>query len=1147
MRNLSFLLSLLMLAVAMPAAGQSITSSVIGTVQDPGGLAIPGAEVILRQAGTGAARQTATNERGDFFFGSVAPGEYEVIVTQPGFKRLERTNVQVSASETLSVGVLQLEVGQVSESVTVSAVIAQVQTASAERAGTITSTQVDSVLIRGRNVMSLLQLLPGVVDSGQQESISRDWNVNVNGNRRNTSNVSLDGMALNAIGNNFNSTVGVSQDAVAEVRILLSNYQAEFGRMSGANIQIVTKSGSREFHGLGAYFKRHEQFNANDFFNNMLGRPKPRYRYNTFNYNVGGPVTIPGVFNKNRDKLFFFWSQEFWPIRVPRPIAQLTVPNQLERTGNFSQSFDLNNRLIVVRDPVTRTPFPNNIIPAAQVNPNGAALLRMFPEPNFLDRTISAGRYNYVFVAENETPQQTDTLKLDYNLNANNIISGNYTHYSDQQEGALGIASSGGTNWEQMRKRFDNRGRAYIGRYQRILSPTMVNELNIGAVIRPANDVVFDDELQRNLRSTVGFNVPQLTPASNPLGVVPNATFGGVSQPANLLIEGRFPLRTTHDSMSVTNNLSKTIKTHNTKFGVYWDRIWRNADNAVIFNGQFDFGANVNNPLDTGWAYANAAAGVFNSYTEASDRPFAYFRVSNLEWFAQDNWRVSRRFTLDYGMRMAIVFPLYEDNNNVSSFFPARWDRAQAPFLLEPVRISNQRVARDPRDGQIYPAPLIGALAPGSGNPANGMVVAREDTGVPRSFLRNRGIQWAPRVGFAWDVFGNATTAVRGGIGMFYNRQNLDAVLNPFTTSPPLVSTPVVNFSTLAGLGGSGGLVFPQNVFGIDGEGKIPMVTNYSLTIQQNVGFNTIIDVGYVGNLGRNMMWQRNLNAIPFGTNFLPENADLSTPARNPLPQAFLRPLVGFNNVNFREWASSSNYHSLQFQANRRFSDGLQFIASWTWSKSMDFNSTDTEAVSPLVDVRVWNYGLSSFDRTHVVKLSGVWDVPKARVQNPVLQQVLNGWQLSGIITFSSGAPLGLGYTTTTPIDITGSPTDGARIFLTGSPIIPKSERTRVRFFDTSVVRLPERGTIGNAAKNNLRGPGINNWDMAFFKNFSIREPMRLQLRCETYNTWNHSQFIGVDTTARFDPQGNQVNNRLGEMISARNARIIQLALRFYF
>jgi hypothetical protein len=294
-------------------------------------------------------------------------------------------------------------------------------------------------------------------------------------------------------------------------------------------------------------------------------------------------------------------------------------------------------------------------------------------------------------------------------------------------------------------------------------------------------------------------------------------------------------------------------------------------------------------------------------------------------------------------------------------------------------------------------------------------------------------------------------------------------------------------------------------------------------------------------------MWQRNLNAIPFGTNFLPENADLSTPARNPLPQAFLRPLRGFNNVNFREWASSSNYHSLQFQANRRFSDGLQFIASWTWSKSMDFNSTDTEAVSPLVDVRVWNYGLSSFDRTHVVKLSGVWDVPKARVQNSVLQQVLNGWQLSGIVTFSSGAPLGLGYTTTTPVDITGSPTDGARIFLTGSPIIPKSERTRVRFFDTSVVRLPARGTIGNAAKNNLRGPGINNWDMAFFKNFSIREPMRLQLRCETYNTWNHSQFIGVDTTARFDPQGNQVNNRLGEMISARNARIIQLALRFYF
>lgn len=1146
MRSILALPVFLIAAFTNTASGQTITGSLTGTVHDSGGLAIAGAEVSIRHTATGVLRQTRTNELGDFFFGSVTPGTYTLAVTQQGFKRLEKTNIVVSSLETVSLGILSLEVGQVTESVTVSAAVAQVQTASAERSGTITSSQVDNVLIRGRNVMSLLQLLPGVVDSGQPESISRDWNINVNGNRRNTSSVSLDGMALNAIGNNFNATVSVSQDAVAEVKILLSNYQAEFGRMSGANIQIVTKSGTKDFRGLASYFKRHEQFNANNFFNNMLGQPRPRYRYNTWNYNVGGPVTIPGVFNRNREKLFFFWSQEFWPIRVNRPIAQLTVPTALERQGNFSQSIDLNNRLIVVRDPVTRNPFPGNIIPASQQNPNGIALLNVFPEPNFFDRTISAGRYNYVFIAENETPQRTETLKLDYNLNANNLISGNYTRYDDLQEGAIGIASSGATNWEQLRKRFENRGRSLIGRYQRILSPTSVNELNIGFVKRPANDVGFERDLPRNLRSNVGFNVPQFNPAANPLGVIPNATFGGVPQPANLMIEGRFPLVSTHDSMTVTNNFSKSIKSHNLKFGIYWDRIWRNANNPVVFNGQFDFGANVNNPLDTGYAYANAAAGVFNSYSEASNRPFAYFRVSNLEWFAQDSWRATRRLTLDYGLRMAIIYPLYEDNNLVSGFFPERWSAADAPVLLQPARVDGRRVARDPQTGQVFPTPLIGAMAPGSGNPANGMVVTAQDSSVPRSFLRNRGVHWGPRAGFAWDVFGNSRTAVRGGFGIFYNRQNLDAVLNPFTTMPPLVQTPVVNFSTFSGLGDSIGLLFPQNVLGIDGEGKVPTVMNYSLSVQQNIGFDTVLDVAYVANLGRNLMWQRNLNAIPFGTNFRPENVDPTT-AGNPLPQALLRPLRGFNNVNFREWASSSNYHSLQVQANRRFSRGLQFIGSWTWSKSLDYNSVDLEQVSPLVDVRVWNYGLSTFDRTHVVKLSGVWDIPVARQNNVVLRQVVNGWQMSGIITFASGAPLAINYTTTEPIDITGSPTDGARVFLTGNPILPRKERTRLRYFNTSVVQLPERGTIGNAAKNNIRGPGINNWDIAFFKNFEIREPLRLQFRCETYNIWNHSQFEGVDTTARFDPQGRQVNNRFGELISARPARILQFALRLYF
>jgi len=1133
--------------VLIPAClAQTITGTITGTVKDPSNLPVAGAEVRLTHQATGVERRASSNERGDFVFPSLQPGLYAVSVSAPGFKRLEKRDIALSASETLSVGELVLEVGAVAETVTVTAQAAIVQTASGERSGVVTSSQVEHLLIKGRNVHALLQLLPGVVDLADDDQPNRNFNLYVLGNRRNTNAFTLDGMALNAIGNNFNVLVGVSQDAVAEVKILVSNYQAEYGRMSGANVQIVTKSGTREFHGLGSYFKRHEQFNANNFFNNRLGLPKPRYRFNTWNYNLGGPVYIPGKFNRNRDKLFFFWSQEYWPLKIPRPVGQLTVPTELERAGDFSQSLDLNNRLITITDPATRQPFPGNRIPASRVDSNGQALLKVFPTPNFFDRSLSAGRYNYVFQTENRIPQRTETLKLDYPANSNNIFFINYTAYHDVQEGAIGIPSSGSTNWPQMRKTFNNQGKAVITRYQRIFSPSLINELNVGFIHRPANDEVKPEEVRKNQRDTVGFKLGQFNPSANPLNMIPNATFGGVTNAANLAIEGRFPLVTTHDSMSVTNNLTKTLPGHTVKGGFYADRIWRNASNAVNFNGSFDFGRNVSNPLDTGYAYANAALGVFNSYTEASRRPFLHFRVSNIEWFLQDNWKLTRRLTLDYGMRFALVLPLFERDNLVSGFVPDRFDPARQVRLIEPRRIGGQRVGVHPVTGQSYPAAAIGAIAPGVGDPSNGMLVTSAERNYPRSLIDNRGVHYGPRMGFAWDLKGDGRTALRGGFGIFYNRQNLDAVLNPFTTQTPLVDNPVVYYSTLATLLSSAGLLFPQAVLGLDRNGYVPTAMNFSFSVQQNVGFGTVVDMGYVGSLGRHLMWQRNLNAIPFGANFDPRNADPSNPA-TPLPQAFLRPLIGYNNINFREWASSSNYHSLQVNATRRFARGFGFGAAWTWSKAMDFNDDDTGSVSTLVPVRVWNYGLASYDRTHVVKLNWLWDVPALPVRGRLWDRLVNHWQVSGIASFVSGAPLGVGFSTTVAMDITGSPTDGARIKVTGNPVLPKSQRTFSRNFRTEVFALPEIGTIGNAAKTLLRGPGINNWDVAVFKNIPVRESVRAQFRAEFYNAFNHTQFSAFDSTARFDPQGRQVNARFGEFTAARNPRQIQLALRLYF
>src|SRR5437867_209204 len=288
---------------------QSITGAISGVVIDPSDAVVSGVNVRLTSSATGAERTATTNEAGRFFFGSLQPGGYKLSIEAQGFRRLEQTGINVSAAETLRLPDLKLEVGQVSDSVQVRAQAAIVQTQTAERAGTLTTSQVQNLAIRGRNITSLVSLLPGVVDLDDPENLAINWNFNVQGNRRNTNNLTIDGATVNAIGNNFNSVVSVSMDAVAEVKVLLSNYQAEYGRLSGANIQVVTKSGTKEFHGLASYFKRNEALNANDFFNNLLGRPRPRYRFDTWNYQIGGPVYLPGIFNSNKDKLFLFWSQ----------------------------------------------------------------------------------------------------------------------------------------------------------------------------------------------------------------------------------------------------------------------------------------------------------------------------------------------------------------------------------------------------------------------------------------------------------------------------------------------------------------------------------------------------------------------------------------------------------------------------------------------------------------------------------------------------------------------------------------------------------------------------------------------------------------------------------------------------------------------
>ncbi len=843
--NAKILLSTILISsLGLTLRGQTTTARLTGSVSDASGAAVPEAKITATHVATGTIRTANSGADGRYTIPLLERGGYQVSAQKQGFRPIVR-------ELTLDVGQIArvdfaLEVGEMTEKVTVTAQAPLLQTASAERSGVITGSQLDNLLIRSRSINAFLRLLPGVMDESESEVLGTGMNMNIAGNRNNTNNVALDGLMVMSIGSGTNHAALVSQDAVAEVKVLLTNYQAEYGRTSGANIQIVSKSGSREFHGLGSYFLRHEQFNANNFFNNRLGLAKSRYRYRTWTYNIGGPVYIPNKFNRNRDKLFFFWSQEGWPIKAPQGIRQLTVPTELERAGDFSQSLDLNGGLIPVTDPASGLPFPGNRVPAARLDRSGQSLLKFFPAANFFDRNISGGRYNYVFEAIMDNPIRTDTLKVDYHLNPRNILSGSFSFGSIKSTGSLGVSTLI-SNWPQMEGTFIIPRKILPVRYQRIFSPTLFNELYVGYLWNGARFDTIDERLQRNRRDTVGFAAGQLYSSSNPLKLVPNASFGGVPNAAILSFDGRFPFYDKQNALTLADNITKMAGAHTLKAGYYMDRIWTDRLSGANFNGSFSFGRDVNNPLETGYAYSNAALGVFGSYTEASKRPFNLWRVSNLEWFVQDNWKVTRRLTLDYGMRFAEVLPLIDQDDAMAGFAPQRYTPSRQPRLIAPTLAGGRRVGVHPSTGEIFPATVIGAIAPGTGDPANGMVVTAQDHSYPHALIRNRGIHYGPRFGFAYDLSGNGKTAVRGGFGIFYNRQNSDVLVSPFTTQLPLVDNPVVYYSTIANLGASPGFVFPQSVAGLDPEGHVPTATNFSLSVQREIGFGTVLDAGYVG------------------------------------------------------------------------------------------------------------------------------------------------------------------------------------------------------------------------------------------------------------------------------------------------------------
>jgi hypothetical protein len=1139
--------SALLLPFLLPLAcyAQGLTGSISGNVSDPSGSSIAGAPVKLTNTLTNQVRQAITEANGDFVFTQLLPGTFRLEVQAKGFKRYEQTDIVLTATERVVLRRVELQLGELNQTIEVQAETARLQTQSAERSGLISQDQTQNVPLKGRDYLGLVKLLPGVIDTANRNAPG--WNnlggITINGNRAGTINLTLDGISSLDTGSMGGPYLAPSVDAVAEVKVLLTNYQAEYGRSSGGTINTVIKSGTKEFHGGAYYFHRNEAFNANEFFRNRDNLPRPRYRFHYPGYFIGGPVTI-GKFNKNRDKLFFFWSQEFLPRKSPTSLQRRTFPTAAERIGDFSDSRDQNNTLIPIWDPLNnRVPFPGNRVPTNRIDRNGQALLNIFPLPNNPDPSRA---FNSLIQSTVDQPRRDTILRVDYNISNKTQFywRGINDYEAFKGEFDFVLASS---SWPQLPIKYQIRSAGMVSTLIHTFSPTLVNEFTFG-VNRALQtvDPLTDEGLARNVRANVAPNLPQFFPQANARNLIPQANFGGVPNAGVLNIEQRFPFFGTNNIWNWSNNLSKIWNSHNIKTGIYIERTTRNAARGSAFNGTFNFNRDVNNPFDTNFAYSNALLGSVQSYTEANNKPAGHARYLNVEWFLQDTWKVTRRFTVDAGIRFYHIQPTWSANDELAAFDLASYDPRRQPPLIQPFRnAAGVRVGRDPLTGAEISAASIGQFADGVA-PFQGMAVYFER-------LQNTpGIQVAPRLGFAWDVFGNGRTAIRGGAGIFYDRFNDDQVLIHRELPPNTITRTAVN-TTIAELLRSPFRVSPPGVTSIQRDFRPPTVYNWSFGIQQNVGFGTVLDVAYVGNVGRRLLQRRSLNALNYGTRFRPTSIDPTT--NNPLPDNFLRPLPGYADIQYIEMASTSNYHSLQTQINKRFSKGLQFGVAWTWSKAMTLVNGNNDAVNPFLDYRMRNYGKAGFDRTHNFVLNYLYDIPKLSSvwKSSAVKWVFDDWQLSGLTTFTSGSPLGIGYSLVAAADLTGASGAGvdSRINVLSNPILPKSERTELRHFNTDVFAPPTRAEfgIGNAPKDVLRGPGINVFDVSMFKNipFDAEAKRRLQLRFEFYNFFNHASFQGVDTTARFDAQGRQVSRTFGQYTSTLDARRIVLGAKFYF
>ena len=1004
----------MVLVLATPCAtfAQSTTGTVTGTVKDSQGLGVPGAAVELINEDTGVTRSTVSLANGTLNVAAVPPGRYVVRVTLEGFSVTEKRGLQLRSNETLDVGSITLGIGHFSQVTTVTADKAVVQTASSEISSAIEAGQMESLVARGRDPMSLFRVMPGVTQvSGGLDGPVSLGGVNgiglptVSGLQPNLGNITLDGMPANdADTNNMMSVISV--DAIEEIKLIGSGFQAEHGRSAGASMTVVSKSGTNRFRGTYSYFLRHDAFNETSFFNLRNNLPKPYYRYHTGSGTLGGPIGPP---NQADNKLFFFYAREDWSTDEPRAANRVTVPTERERAGDFSQTYDTNGRLLFVRDPLkpgvcnitTGGPacFDGNVIPANRIDGHGQAMLGLFPMPNFDDVSVSNRNYNYQFQDVAHQTKALNHLKLDYRATTRDLLTVSLRKWSPLTEGNAGLFGLE-SNWDQLRHNYAKSEWDWHAKHVRTFGLRLVNEASLG--MRQTAEIYTDPNFEAVSKAAYGLTgLPELYPGANFAGVTPQLSFGGVPSAAAVAFDARFPIHAGDRRAVLSDTVSFSTASHLVKAGFLYERDYNSEGlNGPCYSGCFGFGRDTLNPGDTNYAYANALLGNFQSYSQSNTRVFRGARNSLLEGFVQDSWKPRSNVTLELGVRVSSASSWKLDvlryghapdvaasqrlGKVGANFDPARWDRARQPMLYQPACIgpgvrcpAADRRARNPLTGELLPAAAIGALVPGTGDAFNGLVT-QDDPIASQGFQNSPGPQFGPRLGFSWDVMGDGAMAIRGGYGI--TKQTITpsgTVANNVAANPPARLQPTVFHNNIATFTDAPEFLSPFAVNGLAVDWEPTTVHNFSVNVQRNLPFSTVVSAAYVGNRARNLPQTRNINVIAPGARFLPENID---PTNNlPLPDNFLRPLVGYGNVSILEHVGDSQYDSLQLTFIRRYTAGLQYGAAYTLSRALDMAGT-----LPIYrDEREYLWDYSASDRRHVLSLNFVWDVPLRAGRGP--------------------------------------------------------------------------------------------------------------------------------------------------------------------